>query len=456
MRRVVFLGPPAGDATWDHLVRARAREMTVALEGLHLEVLQLTTDDLIHRHDETHAVIARFDPDLITAPNFNYLLLASLLSTDLFEQPTPVLALWDDPLGALVNYAERKAWFWEREALESPPIVPASGFSSAVSMFARALRLQSDAALCAPAQFKALADRPNVVHFGWDSGHIQAMRQLQLVRADRVHWAPVATYQPFLDMGAKSPSLPAVRDVAFCGNLYLHSFERQLAHLAEPLLQVVNQVCAAKEQSLDRSVWDLLLSSLAQLPAAVCRAHQLLPNQRAFWDLYKLVAWNGLNARVRLAILSSIRRRVNVFGLFADPESAGLLHRHPNLDYQGHADHFTELPAIYATTRINVCVTNGLIYQGTPSKLFDCVASGGFALCDPKADLVRIFGPIVEEIFFRNADELNDKIEYFLSRPRKRQEITEAMRERIVADGTVTSLFQTAISAVSHCLGSAA
>jgi spore maturation protein CgeB len=133
--------------------------------------------------------------------------------------------------------------------------------------------------------------------------------------------------------------------------------------------------------------------------------------------------------------------------MFADPDSQELLARHPNLVYAGHVGHFEELPRTFAETKVNVCISNGLIYRGVPSKLIDCLASGGFALVEPKDDLVRLFGADIEAIVFRDGDELNAKIEYYLARPGERREIVETLRQTIEERCTLDRLFARLVAA---------
>jgi spore maturation protein CgeB len=149
-----------------------------------------------------------------------------------------------------------------------------------------------------------------------------------------------------------------------------------------------------------------------------------------------------------MGILGAVQRQVSIHGVFADPKSVEGLKSYPNLNYRGVAHYFNDLPGVYASTKINICISNGLIYNGIPSKLIDCLASGGFALTDPKEDLVRLFGSSVERIFFRNADELNAKIEYYLARPLERAEIVSELRDRIRQKCTLKALFEQVLESV--------
>jgi spore maturation protein CgeB len=160
------------------------------------------------------------------------------------------------------------------------------------------------------------------------------------------------------------------------------------------------------------------------------------------------LVWHAANTLVRLEILNKVNREVSLYGLFADPKSLDALKDYPKPKYEGNAHHFNELPHVYASTKINICISNGLVYDGIPSKLVDCLASGGFALCDPKEDLVRFFGPVVERIFFRNVEELNSKIEYYLAHPIERDEIVTELGLKIRQHCTVQSLMQKVIECV--------
>ena len=53
---------------------------------------------------------------------------------------------------------------------------------------------------------------------------------------------------------------------------------------------------------------------------------------------------------------------------------------------------------------------------------------------------MRLFGNEIEKIFFRNADDLNAKIEYYLTRPAERREIVEGLRATIDAQCSIDKL----------------
>jgi SAM-dependent methyltransferase len=415
--RAVFLTPRVVGGGFEEIMRLRSREMVEALTGAGASVLTMETEG------EAPSALDDFRPDFVTGPNLNYVLQAALSESSSFQRiGRPAVMLWDDPLGAL------SLWFSHRSGGRL-------GW----------LNERSDAGDLLE-QFRAVMSAPQTQHFSWDSGHIDAAVELDLVTSDSVEWYPIATFEPFLSQG-RQRGVAHRFDVAFAGNVY-ESAVRESNFTNHPGYgPLADQIRVRKLADLSASGWDLLRSEVSNLGESERSALGLEPSRTEFWDFYLYVVWLLLTTAVRVELLTQIQHQVHMFGVFADPDSQELLAAHRNLVYAGNVGHFDGLPRTFAETKINVCISNGLIYKGVPSKLVDCLASGGFALVDPKDDLVRVFGPDIEAIVFRSAEELNSKIEYYLARPDERREITETLRRVVATRCTLGDLFARVIRA---------
>ena len=412
--RVAFVAPGRGQAGFEPMMRVRSRDMVRALQRAGADVAAVPFDAA---GDDVARALVEFGPELVVAPNMNYYLAAYRGEHDLFRRiGAPPALLWDDPLGAL------SLWLLQE----------------------RRGRLGSlgDRGDGDPLEaFRRLMSADGARHYAWDSGHAEAVVELGLAPREAITWYPIATFGPFLEQGRRG-DVPEEVDVAFCGNVYASAVGHSNFtgdDFYEPLTQAI---CARKLGDLGASSWRLLNDVLGELPEETRHERGLTHDRTPFWDYYLYVAWMALTTAVRLELLTSIERPVTLYGLFADPESVALVERHPNLIYGGNRDQFRELPQTFAATKVNVCISNGLIYEGIPSKLIDCLASGGFALADPKGDLARLFGDEVDAIVFRDADELNAKIEYYLARPAERREIVHALRRTIVRECTLERLME--------------
>lgn len=444
--RLVLITPASRGAGFESLVGLRALELRRALERHGVDVLDLDVGTLkTIEADDLDERLRKHQPDAITAINFNYYLLAiaRVVVRSAFERVgCPVLALADDPIGALANALP----YWVDEELREQSTAGGGG-GMRLERVVRVLRKAwgegvwwGRAKRPNPlVRFQEVTAQPNVFHFFWDSGHLESMVRLGLTAQRQTSWYPIATYEAFLERGRKGRG-EAARDVAFCGNLYLASVERHPLWRDAKVREIAQRVCEEKSRDLEKPAWDLLRAALEEMPARERERRGLWMEQRPFWDLYLFVVWHAANSLVRTRVLEGSGLHTEVFGMFEDPESVSMLERHPNLKYVGNAPHFDELPNVYATTRVNVCVGNALIQRGMPSKLIDCLASGGFALSDPKQDLVDFFGEWIRAIFVRNAQELREKTEYYLNRPQERLEIVERATERIRSECTLDHL----------------
>jgi hypothetical protein len=454
--KAIFLLPEASAQGFEDMMGLRAREMSAALSRLGVEVQELDMGELQSiGTNELRARVVGFRPDFVTAPNFNYYLLAGLRKGlhELFEDTgIRVVALWDDPLGALANFLQRQTML--EQASPPPPSPPPTRVGSLFERVQRRLGQQSPPPP-APVQrdalmfFRRLASSPHVVHFAWDSGHQESIAALGIAPAERIHWYALPTFRAFLEQGRRS-GVEEIRDVAFCGNLYPDTLERSPFFADPELRAIVEEVCAAKLAALDRASFDLLQQALARRSPEQRARLGLDPRRQRFWDFYLFVVWQAVNTRVRLAILTGVKHPIDVFGMFADPASIEKLGAYGNLHYAGNAPHFDGLPGVYASTRVNVCVGNALIHRGLPSKLIDCLAAGGFALSDPKQDLVRVFGEDVRRIFFHDAADLEAGIDHFLSHPKERREIVDGMLPVLREKCTLEATFRTVLSVLER------
>jgi hypothetical protein len=393
--RAAFLMPDARGEGFEEIMGLRASDMVAALKRVGVDVE--TRDNATSR------------VDFVTAPNLNYLLLAPPVNSD------RRVLLWDDPLGALA------LWLAQTRG-------GSLGF----------LNERSEGVL---ERFRELMDHEGDLHFSWDSGHIEAVAELGLVSSGAVEWYEIATFPPFLAQGRQA-DVQEVVDVAFSGNVYESALARSNFSPDPFWVELTRRICERRLENLHASAWNAFLLEIGELSGAERNERGLDQDSSVFWDFYLYAVWLAATTEVRTRLLTQVERPVHLYGFFADPGSVDLLKRHRNLVYAGHAHHYRALPRTFASAKVNICVANGLINQGVPSKLIDCLASGGFALTDPKGDLVRLFGSDVEAIVFHDSDELNAKIEYYLERPAERREIVATLRTTIEERCTLDSLWQ--------------
>jgi Glycosyl transferases group 1 len=400
-RKILVVGPSSGEGFAEYW-RLRAGEIVASLDRAGADVFFLGTEDEARPESPAARSAVAFEPEVVVAATFNHYLLC-IGDGVVSRLGKPAIQLWDDPLGALA------LWSLLQRGGELGSLGP----------------LRDDEL----ARFKAVANAVPMHHLAWDTGHIESVCGLELVRRSCVTWYPMVSYGPFVEQGQVEATQDV--DVSFCGNVWSAAVEAGSFSNDDFFSELTAALCRRKAEVPALSAWEILLEAIDQIEASERRSRGLTISETPFWDYYLHAVWLAMNTHVRLRLLSNVPREVAIFGVFADPASTARLEGLPNLRYAGHAAPFGGLPQTYARTKVNICISNALIYAGVPSKLIECLASGGFALVDAKADLVRLFGNEVEKIFFHDSDDLNAKIEYYLTRPAERREIVEGLRTTI-------------------------
>ena len=100
----------------------------------------------------------------------------------------------------------------------------------------------------------------------------------------------------------------------------------------------------------------------------------------------------------------------------------------------GYAGHKYEINKIYSGSSINIDVNR--LYQPdmVNMRVFDIMACGGFVIAEYSEDLKELFEIDDEVVTFKTLNELDEKVEYYLSNADKAKEIAyrgmTAVRER--------------------------
>jgi Glycosyl transferases group 1 len=397
------VGPSSGQGFAEYW-RLRVGEIVSSLRRAGADVFFLGTEAEARPESAAARSAVAFEPDVVVAATFNHYLLCVAGDGVLSRLRKPAIQLWDDPFGALALWS----------------LVERGGVLGSLGPVRGGNELE---------RFRAIMNAVPMHHLAWDTGHIETMCGLELARRSCVSWYPMVAYRPFIEQGDVKAAQDV--DVSFCGNIWSAAAEGGSFSGDDFFSDLTGAVCRRKTEVPALSAWEILRDALDQIEPTERRARGLTMSETPFWDYYLHAVWLAMNTHVRLRLLTTIPREVAIFGVFADPASTARLEGLPNLRYAGHAAPFASLPQTYARTKVNVCISNALIYAGVPSKLIECLASGGFALVDAKADLVRLLGNDIEKIFFRDADDLNAKIDYYLARPAERREIVEGLRATI-------------------------
>jgi hypothetical protein len=399
-----------------------AKVLTDALAELGHELFLLETGCFLAQDqvgiDQAVRRIRAFEPDFaIATPNAGYGLSVCVdrggepknLFTDILG--IPLALCWDDPLGQFASHF-----------LAPLPATPAESRPGA-------LRRLRDS-----------VNHPLLFHYAWDTGHIRAMSDLGLLAAGDVAFEMLPAKAAYLDFGlAHDVSSSWDQQVGFAGNVYLNQITADPLHSLPAVPALVDRLAARKLGDFAASTWEILLATLRELSDDDFLRLKASPDETFFWQAYRYLVWVAVNTRVRMGVLTALDHPVDFFGAFADPAGVARLNDYPNIRYRGTVDYVRELPQVFHRTRITVDVTNQLAQQSVPAKFFECFAAGGFMLLDRRPDLIATFGDAARAVTYETIDELNAKIDFYLTHESERRDLIRYFQERIRRDHSVQS-----------------
>ena len=98
---------------------------------------------------------------------------------------------------------------------------------------------------------------------------------------------------------------------------------------------------------------------------------------------------------------------------------------------QGIVDYHTQMPLVFAASRINLNISLRSIHSGIPLRVLDIMACGGFVLSNWQPELEEYFIEGEEIALFDDKEECAEKIAYYLSHEEKRKEIAAAGKRKV-------------------------
>lgn len=98
---------------------------------------------------------------------------------------------------------------------------------------------------------------------------------------------------------------------------------------------------------------------------------------------------------------------------------------YPKVNNCGSVDYYTEMPKVFRNSKININVTLRSIRSGIPLRILDVMASGGFLLTNAQPELDLFFKEGENIVTFQNLEEMEEKMDYYLSHESERRKIIE-------------------------------
>ncbi len=108
----------------------------------------------------------------------------------------------------------------------------------------------------------------------------------------------------------------------------------------------------------------------------------------------------------------------------------------PHVDMRDPVDYWTQMPAIFRYSRVNINVTLRAIRTGIPLRVLDVLGCGGFLITNPQEEILEHFASGVDLVVYQSIEELYDKADWYLRHEEERLAVAAAGYERVKRDFT--------------------
>ena len=110
-------------------------------------------------------------------------------------------------------------------------------------------------------------------------------------------------------------------------------------------------------------------------------------------------------------------------------------------EFKGYADYYSEMPRIFATSRINLNITLRSIVSGIPLRVVDILGAGGFCLTNYQSEIAGYFADGQSIAWYESYEDLFEKLAYYMKNDAERERIAKNGHEIVAKEFTYEDRF---------------
>ena len=211
-------------------------------------------------------------------------------------------------------------------------------------------------------------------------------------------------------------------EVSFVGSIYNedHNFYDRLDRISDFTRGYLDSIMAAQQKVYGSFFLEELLTQPILEDLQNCIPYQPMSDgtESAAYVYANYFLCRKITSNERLALLK-LASDAFPLKLYTHQPSGQL----PHAKFMGPVDYYSTMPLVFRHSRINLNITLKSIRTGIPLRCMDIMGSGGFLLTNFQSDLLDLFIPDEDFIFYESESDFIDKIRYYLSHETARLQI---------------------------------
>lgn len=277
--------------------------------------------------------------------------------------------------------------------------------------------------------------------------------EFRINRIDTVYYLPLAANAERLSRMTRAGSslrseLANKTDIAFVGAMYNEKsqFYSRLEHISDRTRGFLEAIMETQQKVYGMSfIQEVLTPEIIEdmsedLP--LYPAPDGVETREYLFGQY--VINREITARERLSFLTMIGEQYP-FDLYTKDAGFNL----PNCVNHGYIDPYSEAPYVYKSAKINLNITLRSITSGIPLRAFEIMGSGGFLLTNYQADFDDCYIAGEDYVFYESSEDMMNKIDYYLSHEKEREEIAQNGFEKTLRKHTFSNRINSILNKLS-------
>lgn len=218
-------------------------------------------------------------------------------------------------------------------------------------------------------------------------------------------------------------------DIAFVGSLYeRNSYDRLRPKLPEYLQGYFDAAIWAQQRVCGGNLLEEMLT--VDILEELQQYFKLEKSEGSFSDLGLIFSTTVLGfktaAQQRRRALIELSKKYAVT-IYSNSDTSDLL----RVRYGGSLDYWSEMPKVFAASKINLNFTIPNIKSGLPLRIWDVLGCGGFLMTNFQAEIPYYFKNKEDLVCFESEEELCELCGYYLSHEEERARIAQSGYEKV-------------------------
>lgn len=272
----------------------------------------------------------------------------------------------------------------------------------------------------------------------FDRAEVEKLRALSV---KTVSYLPMAADISYYDDIRAVDGTSYGADISFVGSLYMES-DMQIYHRLEGLVDTdkkyLEELLQAQKSCYGENILEEQLRQNIGFMKRMEELVPLAPHPDAFaskeWYYANFYLYRKVTAYERLDILELLAQQydLKVYTHLEDENiKKGRFSDRLSKTFCPKVDYYTQAPYVFKNSKINLNITLRSIGSGIPLRCFDIMGCGGFLLTNYQADLFELFEPDQDFVYYKDYEDLLEKVEYYLCHDEERDAIARSGYEKV-------------------------